>query len=537
LKIEKQPLDDHQMQLTVEVDSEIMETSKRRAAKQIARRGKIPGFRPGKAPYDIIVRNYGEAVIVEQALDILVDELYPKILEEAEIQPAAAGSLEKIEELDPPKLIFKVPLAPEIDLGDYRSLRLPYKYSAPGKKELDAALTDFRRMYATTETVERAAELEDYVLVDVKGERTKPKEEEDREGALSRDGYALVVSKDARDDDWPYPGFSKELVGMKAGDTKTFKHKFPKDDPDESLQGETVNFEVAMKTVRSMALPELDDELAKMTGQYETLDDLKEALKNDLEARAKDEYDDEYYVELIDKIKAGATIKYPPQVVEHEAEHVLEDLQNRLSQQGLDLETYFKMRQTTREQFIEEEAKPVAIKRLERSLILDQIARDENIEVDESDLQNEFGQTLTELQYQGMDFGKVRGGRRGQQQVAEAIAMQSANRLMTRRTLERIKAIATGEFKEETKGDEPAAEKKKKTTKKAASKSKAEPKAEETGATKNAALSESKESSKNAEKKAKGEAKSDDKPVAEKSAKTKPKSASKKTAVKKTETK
>jgi trigger factor len=156
-----------------------------------------------------------------------------------------------------------------------------------------------------------------------------------------------------------------------------------------------------------------------------------------------------YYLDLIDKIKAGATIKYPPQVVEHEAEHVVDDLRQRLTQQGLDLETYFKMRQTTQEQFLEEEAKPVAIKRLERSLILDQLARDEKIEVDEGSLQNEFGQTLTELQYQGLDLGQVRGGKRGQQQVAEAIAMQSASRLITRRTLERIKAIATGEYKPE----------------------------------------------------------------------------------------
>ena len=500
------------MQLTVEVEADQMEANKRRAAKQVARRGKIPGFRPGKAPYDVIVRYYGEAAIVEQAMDLLVDEIYPKILEEAEIQPAAAGSLEKIEELDPPKLIFKVPLAPEIDLGDYRSLRLPYKYSAPGKKELEAALTDFQRMYATTETVERAAELEDYVLVDVKGERTKPKEEEDRAAALSRNGYALVVRKETRDDDWPYPGFSKELVGMKTGDIKTVKHKFPKDDPDESLRGETVNFEVTMKTVRSITLPELDDELAKMTGQYETLNDLKEALKSDLEARAKDEYDDEYFVELIDKIKAGAAIKYPPQVVEHEAEHVLEDLQNRLSQQGLDLETYFKMRQTTKEQFIEDEAKPVAIKRLERSLILDQLAREEKIEVDENSLQNEFGQTLTELQYQGLDLNKVRGGKRGQQQMAEAIAMQSANRLVTRRTLDRIKAIATGEFIEEVEGEEAAAEEKK--TKKAASKSKAAPKAKKSETTK--------KPGKTAEKKAEGE--------------KKVKSTSKKTMAEKTET-
>ena len=454
MKIEKQLLEDHQMQLTVEVEAELMDASKRRAARQIAKRGKIPGFRPGKAPYDIIVLNYGEAAIVEQAMDLLVDDIYPKVLEEAEIQPAAAGSLEKIEDLDPPKLIFKVPLAPEIDLGDYRALRHPYKYSAPGKKELAAALDDFRRMYATTETVERAAELEDYVLVDVKGERAKPKDEEDRTAALSRNGYALVVRKEAQDDEWPYPGFSKELVGLKSDDSKSIKHKYPKDDPDESLQGETVKFEVTMKTVRAMILPELDDELAKMTGQYETLDELTEALKKDLETRAQAEYDDEYFVELIDKIKAGATIKYPPQVVEHEAQHVLEDLGQRLSQQGLELDTYFKMRQTTPEQFLEEEARPVAIKRLERSLIMDQLAREEHIEVDEESLQGEFGQTLMQLQSQGMDLNNVGGGKRGQKQMAEAIAMESANRLVTRRVLERIKAIATGEFVEEVESED-----------------------------------------------------------------------------------
>jgi trigger factor len=533
LKIEKQPLDDHQMQLTVEVEPELMESNKRRAAKQIAKRGKIPGFRPGKAPYNVIVRHYGEAAIVEQAMDMLVDEIYPKILDEAEINPGAAGSLEKVEELDPPKLIFKVPLAPEIDLGDYRSIRLPYKYSAPGKKELDAALDEFRRMYATTETVERAAEFEDFVQVDVKGERAKPKEEEDRPAALSRDGYALVVSKEANDDEWPYPGFSKELVGLKPGESKTVKHKYPKDDPDESLQGETVNFEVTMKTVRSVTLPELDDELAKMTGQYDTLDEFKEALKKDLDTRAQEEYEDEYYVELIDKIKAGATIKYPPQVVEHEAEHVLEDLGNRLAQQGLELETYFKMQQTTQEKFLEEEAKPVAIKRLERSLILDQLAREENIEVDDEALQAEFGDTLTELQYQGMDFSKVRGGKRGQQQVAEAIAMQSANRLLTRRTMERIKAIATGEYKEEeakekAEGEKPASKAKKTQTKKT--------KSSATKAKKTEAASKA-EAAKGSEKSAEKKAESKTNAKKSTSAKsTKAKSTTKKTTAKKSET-
>ena len=526
MKIEKELLDDHQVQLTVEVEADVMEANKRRAARQIAKRGKIPGFRPGKAPYDVIVRNYGEAAIVEQAIDILVDEIYPKVLEEAEIKPAAAGSLENIEELDPPKLIFKVPLAPEINLGDYRSIRLKYKFSPPGKKELDNALKEMQQMYATTKTVERAAEMGDYVLVDVKGERAKPKDEEDRSAALSRNGYALVVREEAQDDEWPYPGFSKELVGMNPNESKTVKHKYPKDDPDESLQGETVNFEVTLKTVRAMILPELDDEFAKTTGQYETLDELEEALKKELEFRAQNEYDDEYYVELIDKIKAGATIKYPPQVVEHEAEHVLEDMQNRLAQQGLELETYFKMQQTTQEKFMEEEARPVAIKRLERSLIMDQLAREEKIEVNDEDLQNEFGQTMTEMQYQGLDFNKVKGGRQGQQKVAEAIAMQSANRLMTRRVLERIKAIATGEFKEEK--EEEAAKEEKKPA--ATTSPKGKEKTEKTGKVPEGGAA--KKSGKTAAKKAEAKPKAK-KSAPSKSDKAKPKSTTKKPAAKK----
>jgi trigger factor len=287
-------------------------------------------------------------------------------------------------------------------------------------------------------------------MVDVKGERAKPKkDEEDLAIALSRMGYALVVRAEAKEDEWPYPGFSKKLVGMTPEETKTIKHKYPKDDPNESLRGETVNFEVTMKTVRGMTLPELDDEFAKTAGQFETLDQLKEALRNELETRSKAEYEDKYYLDLIDQVKAGATIKYPPQVIEHEAEHVVDDLRQRLTQQGLDLDTYFKMRETSLETFMEEEARPVAVRRLERSLILDQLAHEEKVEVDEGSLQSEFGMTLNELQNQGLNLGDMRGGKRSQQQVAEAIAMESASRLITRRTLERIKAIATGEYKPE----------------------------------------------------------------------------------------
>jgi trigger factor len=204
--------------------------------------------------------------------------------------------------------------------------------------------------------------------------------------------------------------------------------------------------EVTVKTVRSVSLPEVDDEFAKTTGAGETVEALRAAVKNDVETRSKTDYDDKYFVDLIEKIKEGATLKYHQHALEHEEEHVLEDLGQRLGQQGMDLDTYFKVRNTTREQFVEEEVKPVAKKRFERSLILDELVRREKIEVDNAALDAEFNQTLSALTMQGVDLSKIRGGRQGQQRVAQAVAMESANRVLTRRALDMLKSIAVGEY-------------------------------------------------------------------------------------------
>ena len=457
MNIEKNIRDDHQAELTVEVDAERMEAAKRRAARKIAERGKIPGFRPGKAPYDMIRRHFGDEAIVEQAIDILVEDIYPDVLKQAEIEPAAMGALEKIESVDPPKFIFRVPMLPTVDLGDYMSIRIPYDAAAPGEDVLEKTLDEMRQMYATTETVEREVQEDDYVLISVKGEKKNAAEGEDLSD-LSRESTATIVRAEDKqqDNEWPYKGFARELLGVKPGETKTVKHKYAKDFEDEKLQGATVNFEVTVKSVRSVTLPELNDEFAKMVNaQYENLDQLKEALQKENEARAKSDYDDEFFGKLIDKIKEGATIKYPPQVLEHEGEHVLEDLQQRLASQSMDLETYFKLRNTTQEKFVEEEVNPVARKRLERGLILDEVARQQKIQFDEASLRDEFDQTINQLAYQGMDLEKLsKGGKKSQEDFSRMIANESAARLMTRRTLERLKTIALGEWKPEMVAEE-----------------------------------------------------------------------------------
>jgi trigger factor len=443
LKFEKTIQDDHQAQVIVEVDADRLEAARRRAARKLAERGKIPGFRPGKAPYEVIRRYYGDAAIYEQAVDLLVDDIYPEMLKEADINPAAAGSLEKVDGAELPKFTFKVPLSPEVELGNYQKVRLPYEFQAPGKEKLDQALEELQQMYGTTETVEREVQEGDYILVDLKSEKE----------SLTRGGFATMVRKEDRESELPFPGFARQLLGLKAGEARTISHEFPRDHSDGTLAGENVEIEATVKTVRAMTLPDLDDEFAKTVGQYDSLEALKDVLTKDIEARARSEYDDDYFARLVDKIKEGATIKYASQTLNHEGEHVVDDLRQRLAQQGLDLDTYYKMRNTDAAKFFEEEAKPVAKKRLERSLILDEISRQEKIGVDNDSLDQEFNNTLADLQMQGVNLNNLRGGKQGQQRVAEAVAMESANRLLTRRTLERLKAIATGEYKPEKRAE------------------------------------------------------------------------------------
>jgi trigger factor len=434
--LEKSILDDHQAQVVVEVEAERVQAARQRAARKLATRGKIPGFRPGKAPYDVIVRYYGDAAVYEQAIDLLVDEVYPEMLKEAGIEPAAAGSLEKIEGDETPKLTFRVPLSPEVSLGDYRAIRTPYEFVAPGPERLDEAIKELRQVYATTETVERSAAEGDYVIIDIQSEHKE----------LERSEMPVMLRSGEQADEFPFPGFSNQLAGLKAGDTKAIAHQFAEDAAMTSLAGKPVELNITVKTVRNVTLPALDDDFAKLVGKYESLDALKEALTKEIEARTRADYDDKYYAEVVDKLREGAQIKYASQTLEHEAEHVVNDMRRRLAQQGLDLDTYYKMRNTDAAKFLEEEAKPVARKRLERSLILDEVARAEKIEVDNEALDEEFNSTLLDLQGQGLNLGAVRGGRQGQQQVAEAVAVQSASRLLTRRTLERLREIATGEY-------------------------------------------------------------------------------------------
>jgi trigger factor len=170
LKIETETLDNHQVKLVVEADPDQLEIAKRKAARQIAKRIKIPGFRPGKAPYNVIERQVGEEAILDDAIEQLAQDLYPQALDEAGIKPYGPGTLEKIPSTDPPQFEFMVPLQAEVELGDYQSIRIPYEPDDVSEDEIEQTLKNIQDQQAVVEQVERSAEESDLVRIVLSGE-------------------------------------------------------------------------------------------------------------------------------------------------------------------------------------------------------------------------------------------------------------------------------------------------------------------------------------------------------------------------------
>ncbi|MDO9545463.1 MAG: trigger factor family protein, partial [Pelolinea sp.] len=167
MKLEKKELKNHQVEIIAEIEQKQFDQFKSIASRNISRESKIPGFRPGKAPYDVIARIYGEELIEERAVEELVNKIYPEIIKEAGIKPYGPGKLNDIINKNPPKYKFIVPLEPEVDLKDYLDTRLPYKLPKVQKKEIDRVISDLQTNYATAEDVSRPSKEGDLITVKI----------------------------------------------------------------------------------------------------------------------------------------------------------------------------------------------------------------------------------------------------------------------------------------------------------------------------------------------------------------------------------
>lgn len=443
MKIENLPRDDNQVKLIAEFDQETLEKYSHRAAREIAKQSKIPGFRPGKAPYSVIQQKYGDEFIQQQAIELLIDDQYAEVIKEANIEPAGAGSLEEIISVNPPKFSFIVPLPPVVELCNYRDIRQEYITEETTDEDVEKYIKNLQLSYASSEPVERAVENGDLVYGLIDGKILNPAEGEEVDILKESPSQWIVGGTEFQPDNWPFEGFSNELVGLSEGGEKTFTYTYAEDSEFEKLAGKEIEFTVKIQSVKQLVPPQLDDDFAKQVGNYETVDQMKEGIKSQLAASKTQEYENKYYSDLIDeKIVKESTIKYPPNMLEDEIKNTLEGFKSDLAQQQMDIETYLKMRSKDEATFIEEEIKPAAEKRLVRSLVLEEIARVEKLELPKGELENAVTQTMMQLQSMpGFEQYKSAEKLRS---LTNAVAMDEANRLFNQHLLERLKAIATG---------------------------------------------------------------------------------------------
>ncbi len=438
MKVTKETTENCEVILTVEIDDAQKQKLLQKAARRISKNVRIPGFRPGKAPYNLVLSRFGIDAIQEEATKDLTTTVFQSALEEAEVTPYAMASLDKIE-WEPLVMTVKVPTDPVVELGDYRSIRLEVEDVEVTDDEIDHQLEHLREHYTTYSPVERPAEMGDLVSVSV-SEKTISAGEAEPENWDEDIEMEEAVEKDGE------PDFVAHLLGKVAGEEVVFTHTFADDYDDDEVSGETIEYTLKINAVKVKEEFPLDDDFASLVGDYDSLDDLKAKIKEDIIAQKQRERDSALSDEALEQIAESAeTIKWPQVLEERELDHAVANQEARLKQYGLDLTTFLKSQQKTLETFREELRESVK-ENLKTSLVLSKIVELEDLAVDNAELSQEADMMV-------MLSG---GSKQAQDTFKSPTGLRVlTNNLLTEKALRRLLAIVKGEADQEP---EPAAE-------------------------------------------------------------------------------
>jgi trigger factor len=433
LKIETKHLEDQQVEMIIEVPEDDLEKAKRGAARRLSKNTKIPGFRPGKAPYQIIVNKFGEEVVLEEALETLGQDMYRKGLEEADLEPYAPGSMEEIVNQDPLTIRYTVPLSPDVDLGKYRDLRIPYEEPDVVDEDVEEAMEELRQRQALIEPADRPAGLSDMVIVDAHGELKEP-EEGQESVILDAEDLSVLVEEET---DFPIPGIVERYTGMQAGDEIEFDYTFPEDHVNEDLQSKEAHFKLTCKEVKSRLVPEWSDNLAQNIGDFESLLDLRVKVRENLQEQKEANAKAEYTEEVIEAVLKQTEIKFPPVVLEEEMERLMRDVSARLKSQNLTLDDYLKIEGQTLEE-LRGDLEPEAVQRVKRGLMLGELVEEEDLKIEDTEVEAQIDKIMESF------------GGDSSPDLRKAFSSENSKRrialdLITDKALERLVAIAKGE--------------------------------------------------------------------------------------------
>jgi trigger factor len=419
MKVSAEKLENCQTVLTIEPEAGELDKSLDEAYRHLVNEVSIPGFRKGKAPRAILVQHIGKKNLLEEALEHLIPQLYEQAIESQKIEPIARPEIEVIQ-TEP--VVFKaiVSLKPEVKLGDYHSIRLePSPEIKIAKKEVTAAMEEFRERQGAWVPVDRPVELGDLVTMDIQanmGERPW----------LNHKGILYEVDKDSRS---PVLGFASQLQGAEKNKEMTFSLTIPDDYAIKEMCGKESTFKVTVTEIKEKQLPELDDKLAQSAG-YDNLEDMRKKVTADLKARAEVRNRLELKQKALDALVKISEVKYPPILEDEEITGLLRDEARRLGFR--ELTDYLKRANKTEEE-LRQELRPIAQKRLIEGLVLGKLAEEEKIEISSSEVDNKVEEIITDAE----DKEKARQFL-SLPQVKQSIEQS----LRTQKTLDRLLQIA-----------------------------------------------------------------------------------------------
>ncbi len=369
--------------LTVEVSAEKVSEGLTAAFNKVVKTVNVPGFRKGKMPRPMFEKRFGVESLYQDALDILLPEAYSNAIDETGIEPIDRPDID-IEQMEKGKeLIFKatVQVKPEVTLGEYKGLEV---------EEIDTNVTDEdvakeletlqNRQAELVVKEEGTAELGDTVVIDFEGSV---------DGEVFEGGTAENHSLELGSNSF-IPGFEEQLVGVATGESKDVEVSFPEEYHAAELAGKPAVFKVTIHEIKGKELPELDDEFAKdVDDEVETLDALKEKIKTRLEESKKHEAEHHLRDTLVEKAAANAEVEVPDVMVESEVNRMLQEFEQRLQMQGMNLELYFQFSGQD-ENALRGQMKEEAVNRVRVALTLEAIAKAENIEATDEDVNAEL---------------------------------------------------------------------------------------------------------------------------------------------------
>ena len=382
MKVTAENGENQQVTLTIEVEAAEVSKAVERAAKRLANRVNIPGFRKGKAPRKIVERNVGMDALLQEAFDLIAPKAFSDALDDQKIDPVTRPNIDIVTLEDGKNLVFKATVTPrpEVKLGDYKGLKVEKAAAEVSDEDVEKQLKNFQdRQGKMVEAPEGAAvENGDFTTLDFEGFV----DGEAFEGGKGQD-YPLQIGSGSF-----IPGFEEQLVGAKVGEEKEVKVKFPEEYHSAELAGKDAMFKCTVRSIKHKELPEIDDELAKKVSTFQTLDELKADIRKNLLENAEKKAENDQKTAVIEQATENITVDIPAVMIDNRVTSMIQEMAMRLEQQGMKLEQYLQYAGTDIAK-IREDYRETAEKNVKTDLMLEEVAKAEDIKVEAKDLDAE----------------------------------------------------------------------------------------------------------------------------------------------------